>query len=225
MAQGLSRAAFLPWMAYFWGSDRGLICCGGTVLRVRAVHAGIVVATFGYDGCMKIVGIISDTHGRLDERAYAALADCDHIIHAGDIGGPEILRELETLAPVTAVLGNNDFSEYGSAVGRFARPSIEGVRFLVAHYPQDVRVTALGNSALAPGDPLPHVLVHGHTHVPKLETGAQARPADVLLCPGSAFRPRSGSPRCVARMELEDGRVLSARIESLDGDVLLSFGR
>ena len=44
---------------------------------------------------MKTVGVISDTHGRLDERAFAELADCDHIIHAGDIGDPAILRELE----------------------------------------------------------------------------------------------------------------------------------
>lgn len=75
------------------------------------------------------IGIISDTHGTLDPRAYAALADCEHIIHAGDIGGVAILRELETLAPVTAVLGNNDFDEYGSAVGHFAHPVLDGVRF------------------------------------------------------------------------------------------------
>ena len=75
---------------------------------------------------MATIGIISDTHGRLDHRAYAALADVDHIIHAGDIGDPAILRELETLAPVTAVLGNNDFPEYGDSVGRFARPVLEG---------------------------------------------------------------------------------------------------
>lgn len=81
------------------------------------------------------IGIISDTHGSLDPRAYAALADCDHIIHAGDICGPAILRELETLAPVTAVLGNNDFDEYGSEVGHFAHPVLGGVRFLVGHKP------------------------------------------------------------------------------------------
>ena len=84
------------------------------------------------------IGIISDTHGSLDPRAYAALADCDHIIHAGDIGGPSVLCELETLAPVTAVLGNNDFDEYGSAAGHFAHPVLEGVRFLVGHKPGDV---------------------------------------------------------------------------------------
>lgn len=173
---------------------------------------------------MKLVGVISDTHGCLDARAYAALADCDHIIHAGDIGDPAILRELETLAPVTAVLGNNDFPEYGSAVDRYARPCIEGVSFLVSHYPQDVRISYAGTSALAPGDPIPRVRIHGHTHVPQLEAGKEARPSDLLLCPGSAFRPRGGSPRCVAKIAVDAGRVVSARMESLDGEVLFSFG-
>ena len=114
---------------------------------------------------MTVIGIISDTHGQLSEAAFAALADSDHIIHAGDIGNPAILRELETLAPVTAVLGNNDFDEYGQAVGRFARPVIDGVRFLVAHYPRDVKISFAGSGALAPGDPIPQVCVHGHTPV------------------------------------------------------------
>ena len=188
---------------------------------MRLADAARKALAWGIMERMKIVGIISDTHGRLDERAFAALADCDHIIHAGDIGDPSILRELECLAPVTAVLGNNDYDEYGSAVGRFAKPCIEGVRFLVAHYPRDVRISGLGSAALAPGDPIPQVLVHGHTHVPRIETGVGARPADVLICPGSAFRPREGYPRCVARMALDAGRVVFARVESLDGDEVL----
>ena len=77
------------------------------------------------------IGIISDTHGTLSDSALALLAEVDHIIHAGDIGGPDILRMLSALAPTTAVLGNNDFDEYGSSVGRFAHPVIDGVRFLV----------------------------------------------------------------------------------------------
>jgi len=172
---------------------------------------------------MTLIGILSDTHGRLDEAAYAALAECDHIIHAGDIGGPSVLHELETLAPVTAVLGNNDFPEYGSNVQRFAHPVIEGVRFLVAHYPTDVRIGFNGCAGLSAGDPLPRVCVHGHTHVPKLETGASARPAQLLLCPGAVFRPRGGFPRCIAKMEVDDGRILRTHIEDLHGNVLFSW--
>ena len=172
-----------------------------------------------------IIGIISDTHGHLDPRAYDALADCDEIIHAGDIGGPAIVRELETIAPVTAVFGNNDFDEYGARVKRFANIAIDGVRFLVAHYPQDVRIGFSGSRALAPGDPLPDVCIHGHTHVPRLESGAEARPASIVLCPGSAYRPRGGYSRCIAKMTVEHGRILSAHIETLDGGILLELAR
>ena len=193
--------------------------------RMQAERARADGDGFCYHGAMATIGIISDTHGRLDHRAYAALADVDHIIHAGDIGDPAILRELETLAPVTAVLGNNDFPEYGDFVGRFARPVLEGVRFLVAHYPRDVRVTAAGSAALAPGDPLPDICVHGHTHVPKLEWGSDVRPATLLICPGSAFRPRGGFPRSLAKVSVEDGRILSARIESLEGEPLFTWPR
>ncbi len=170
------------------------------------------------------IGLVSDTHGQLDPKAYAALAECDHIIHAGDIGGPDIIRSLESLAPVTAVLGNNDYDEYGAAIGRFAHPVIGGVRFLVAHYPQDVRIGFSGGPGIAPGDPIPQVCVHGHTHVPEIIVGADARPADYVICPGAAFRPRGGFPRCIGYLFVEGGRVLGVRIESLDGDVVFETG-
>lgn len=169
---------------------------------------------------MILVGVLSDTHGRLPDSALAAMAGCDHIMHAGDICDPEILSELRAMAPVTAVLGNNDFDEYGESVCRFAHPVIDGVRFLVAHYPNDVRIGFNGSRALAPGDPLPQVCVHGHTHVPELLRGRDAYPASLLLCPGSCTRPRGGFPASVGFIEIEAGRVMAARVESLEGEVL-----
>ena len=148
---------------------------------------------------MTVIGLISDTHGRLPDEALAAMADVDHIIHAGDIGGPEILHALEALAPTTAVLGNNDFDEYGSRVGRFAHPVIDGVR-------------------------IPQVCVHGHTHVPELVYGPEARPASYVVCPGAPFRPRGGFPKCTGRMLVDDGRVLGVRIASLDGQTVFEVG-
>ncbi len=169
---------------------------------------------------MKKIGIISDTHGSLPMPAYNALANCDEIIHAGDICDPDILRELRTLAPVHAVLGNNDFPEYGQDVGRFAKPVIDGVRFLVAHKPNDVNISSFGSSAAVPGDPIPQVRIHGHTHVPLLLAGKDAAPSQLLMNPGAVFRPRGGHPRSIGKIEVDCGRILKAHIESLDGDIL-----
>ena len=171
---------------------------------------------------MTLVGVISDTHGRLDEKAYVALADCDHIIHAGDICGIGILRELETLAPVTAVLGNNDFDEYGPDVGRFAKPVIDDVRFLVAHYPQDVRISSVGSGALKAGEPIPRICIHGHTHIPRLVFGKEARPAEFVLNPGSATLPRGGYERSIAKIEIINTKIFSIRIETLSGECIMS---
>lgn len=169
-----------------------------------------------------IVGVISDTHGSLSLQAAAAMAECDHIIHAGDIGDLGILTELAAYAPVTAVLGNNDFPEYGAGVTRFVKEAIGGLRFLVAHYPQDVQIGPFGNRAISPGDPIPQVCVHGHTHVPQILTGRDARPADLVLCPGSATRPRGGFPASVAKIRIEQGRVTDAWVTALrDGTILM----
>ena len=162
---------------------------------------------------MTLVGVISDTHGGLHERAYEALADCDHIIHAGDICGPHILRELETLAPVTAVLGNNDYAEYGENVQRFARPVIDGVKFLVAHFPHDVALSPLGGRGVAPGDPIPDVCIHG----------VAARPASYVLNPGSATLPRGGYQRSIAKIWVSDAHVEYIRIETLRGQAILTL--
>ena len=163
-----------------------------------------------------LIGVLSDTHGTLPRAAFAELADCDRIVHAGDIGDPGILVELAGLAPVTAVLGNNDFREYGPDVDRVARPVIGGVPFLVAHTPDDLmRELMRPDDAAAPGSPAPRVAVHGHTHVPKIVSGRAAAPAARIVCPGSVTRPRGGSEPSVAKIVVEDGALCSVRLVPL----------
>ncbi len=169
---------------------------------------------------MALVGVISDTHGSLAIPACNALADCDLIVHAGDIGDPDILADLRTLAPVQAVLGNNDAPEYGD-VGRYARFSVEGIRFLVAHKPNHVDISSFGSSAVAPGDPIPRVRIYGHTHLPVIETGGLASPSDLLMNPGSASYPRGGNSKSIGKIKIEDAHLVSAWIETLDGRVFL----
>ncbi len=171
---------------------------------------------------MITIGVISDTHGYLDPRAYAALADCDAIIHAGDICDPAIIRELETLAPVHAVRGNNDADEYGASVSFWAKPVIGEVKFLVSHYPEEVDLSGYGLRHLDAGETLPAVCIHGHTHTPRLESDAFALPAQLVMNPGSATRPRRGNPPSIGRIFIEDGRVAGAQVEGLDGEILLS---
>ena len=189
------------------------------------------------------VGIVSDTHGVLSRELLRALEGCDFIIHAGDIGDASILKRLETVAPVTAVLGNNDYDLFAPdvrkpamrkpaaqhpaaqhpAVRRYAHPVIDGVRFLVAHRPNEVRLAGGRMGDLAPGDPLPDVCVHGHTHIPEIKTRGEAAPAKLIVCPGSASFPRGGYPETIAMLETEEGHVLAARIETLYGDVLFGM--
>lgn len=149
---------------------------------------------------MAVVGIISDTHGRLKPAVLEALAGVDHIIHAGDIGLPQILLELEALAPVTAVLGNNDhFTDFGPGVDEEARLSLGGVDIFVTHYPKIAeKAAASGKYGL---------VVHGHSHVPRDEMVGECR----IINPGGAFRPRCGSRAQLVIATLEDGKVMPAR--------------
>jgi putative phosphoesterase len=153
------------------------------------------------------VGIIADTHGRLPRGVLSAFAGCEHILHAGDIGARSVLDALETVAPVTAVLGNCDWPEYFTHTGEvieWACVEIGGVRFFMMHRPEDVvaalRGIGIPHGALAT---LPQVCVHGHTHIPRADqTGAT-----LTVCPGSPTRPRGGSSPSVAVLTIEKAKV------------------
>lgn len=150
---------------------------------------------------MSTVGIISDTHGRISNEALDALAGVDFIIHAGDIGSLDVLMELEAIAPTIAVLGNNDYNvDYGPGVNESATQVIDGVRLFVSHYPKDAERAAESEEY--------DLVIHGHTHVPRDETWNGCR----IINPGSAFRPRGGSKRSIALVELEGGRVGPIRV-------------
>ena len=79
------------------------------------------------------LGIISDTHGLLRPEVFEVFREVDQILHAGDIGPPEILEELEAIAPVLAVFGNTDGFEVRARVPEVIELRIEGFDFLVVH--------------------------------------------------------------------------------------------
>jgi len=126
------------------------------------------------------IGIISDTHGLLRPEAVAALRGVDHIVHAGDIGGMEIIRALERIAPVTFVEGNND-SRDGTDV---VRARLGNLRLLVTHIlPRPHALDRRVADALRrePAD----VVVFGHSHLPHNEVIGGVR----------FFNPASAGPR------------------------------
>jgi uncharacterized protein len=137
-------------------------------------------------------GIISDTHGHLDPRVARIFEGVDHIFHAGDIGYPAIIMELEALAPVTAVLGNTDV---GLDVRETEVVEIEGVKVLVHHivtpgHPGETLANRLQRDR-------PSVVLFGHTH----RTCAEQHGDVFYLNPGYSGRPRPGTARSVALLE------------------------
>ncbi len=141
------------------------------------------------------IGLISDTHGLLRTEAMAALAGCDHLLHAGDIGKPEILDTLSRTAPLTAVRGNNDEGlAWADALPEWVELELAGVGIHMVHQAQYVPKQ------------LPetiHVVVTGHSHQPLIEE----RDGRLWINPGSAGPRRFKLPISVALLHLENGAV------------------
>ena len=176
---------------------------------------------------MKTVCIISDTHGSMHPSVLACVNGCDHIIHAGDICDASILEELKEIAPVSAVLGNCD-SGFPSmnASRRIVSETIEGVVFAVVH--RDTQLARDLPDVYAyyscKSKTMPKIIgIHGHTHVPKIAAGIDAKPADLIVCPGSVTSPRGGWMQTFAKIVVDSGEVLSCEIRDLKDEVVLQF--
>jgi putative phosphoesterase len=129
-----------------------------------------------------LIGVISDTHGLLRPEAIEALRGAAHIIHAGDIGSPEILIELSAIAPLTAIRGNIDKGAWARKLPETEVLDVAGVSIYVLHNLEqlDLKPKAAGFS----------VVISGHSHVPKQET----RDGVLYFNPGSAGPRRFKSP-------------------------------
>ena len=138
---------------------------------------------------MTNIGIISDTHGYLDPKIPDLFKGVDHILHAGDIGLPWLILELEDIAPVTAVLGNNDA---GLEFKETEMVQLDGRKFLVHHIVDAQGSRERINRRIIRENP--DVVVFGHTHKRFCETIGQT----LYFNPGYAGKPRFNLPRSVA---------------------------
>ncbi len=144
------------------------------------------------------IGLISDTHGRLRREVFQHFDGVDRILHAGDIGGADILSELETIAPVDAVFGNTDTFEMRARVPEIVERELEGRRFLLLHGHQ---LGAPTPERLAAAYPASDIIVFGHTHRPTHRHILR----QLFLNPGGAGAPRFGVPASIAVLELKPG--------------------
>jgi len=148
------------------------------------------------------IGIISDTHGLLRPAAERRLAGVDHIVHAGDIGDPEIVDALRRIAPVTAIRGNVDSGEWARDYPETTRVSLAGKSVYVLH---DLKTLRMEPHAAV------DVIVSGHSHLPKIETMGSV----LYINPGSAGPRRFKLPITLAILELlSDG--LRSEIHDLE---------
>jgi putative phosphoesterase len=142
-----------------------------------------------------LIGVISDTHGLLRPEAVAALRGVERIIHAGDIGAPEVLEALAAVAPVTAVRGNNDRAPWASAIAHTQVVDAGGVLIYVIHDVAELDVDPVAGGF--------GVVVAGHSHQP---LNAQ-RDGVLWFNPGSAGPRRFKLPIALGRLTIEAGRA------------------
>lgn len=155
------------------------------------------------------LGIIADTHGLLRPEVFEVFREVDHILHAGDIGGWELLVELQALAPVTAVYGNIDGSELRARLPQVAALELEGLDVVVTHGDQLGSPTP---ARLHEAFPRAEIIVYGHTHKPLLELVDRTV---TVMNPGSAGQRRFDLPVTVGILELEPGLPPRGRVVPL----------
>jgi putative phosphoesterase len=147
------------------------------------------------------LGVISDTHGLLRPEAVEALRGSDRILHAGDIGAPEILEALAKIAPVTAVRGNVDTASWARALPETEIVEAGGVFIYVLH--------DRGRLDLKPKAAGFRVVVYGHSHQPKMEE----KNGVLYFNPGSAGPRRFRLPVSVGKLMIAAGRVRTELVE------------
>jgi putative phosphoesterase len=153
-----------------------------------------------------VVGVISDTHGLLRPSAIEILRSCEHIVHAGDIGRPEVLDGLSALAPLSVIRGNVDRDPWADPYPNQLTIKLSGYVIHIAHDRRQLKSTR-------PTDDV-DIVITGHSHKPEIkrETGTSG---DVLYFnPGSAGPRRFKLPIALGFLDLSRQQI-DARIVEL----------
>jgi uncharacterized protein len=142
-----------------------------------------------------LVGVISDTHGLLRPEAIGALRGADIIVHAGDVGNPQIIDKLRGVAPTYVVRGNIDNGTWAAGLPTIAIVDVGELKFFVLHQVSQLALDPVTEGYAA--------VMFGHSHAPSVET----REGVLFLNPGSAGPRRFKLPVTVARVRVSGRRI------------------
>ncbi|MFL6228867.1 MAG: metallophosphoesterase family protein [Pyrinomonadaceae bacterium] len=148
------------------------------------------------------IGVISDTHGLVRPEAIDALRGADMILHAGDVGNPQVLEALNGIAPVVAVRGNNDKGEWAEELPRWEVVEVGAISIYMLHDLKEIDISPPGAGF--------RVVVSGHSHKPSVEESKGV----LYVNPGSAGPRRFSLPVSMARLRVA-GEAISAQLIEL----------
>ena len=149
------------------------------------------------------IGVISDTHGLLRPEAVKALKNSDLIIHPGDIGKPEVLQSLNSIAPVLAIRGNNDREAWAKTIPDILHLRVNGIGLYIIHDVSHLEIDPATSGF--------HAVISGHSHKPGIIT----REHVMFINAGSAGPRRFKLPVAVVRLQIKGGK-LRAKLITLE---------
>jgi hypothetical protein len=141
------------------------------------------------------IAVLSDTHGLLRPEVVASLRGADHILHAGDVGAPEILDTLAAIAPLTAIRGNIDRTGRCGDLPETEMVDVAGITFYLVHSVHDLDINPVAARVRA--------VISGHSHKP----GHETRNGVLYLNPGSVGPRRFRLPISMAYLRITDGEL------------------
>ena len=159
------------------------------------------------------IGILSDTHGWLDDRILHFFKDCDEIWHAGDVGSIDVIEKLSAFKPTIGVFGNIDSHEIKTVFPEFQMIKREGVNIIITHIAGN---PSRYNKAVSDKlkEVIPNMLVCGHSHI--LKVMADKKNYNMLYVnPGAAGKHGFHKMRTIIRLELNQGRIENMEVIEL----------
>jgi putative phosphoesterase len=158
------------------------------------------------------IGLISDTHGYMDDRILHHLADCDLVWHAGDVGNNQVIDALENAKNTQGVFGNIDGTEIRTRWPEFVFEEIEGVKFLMVHIAGAIERYNEKTRALI-SKYQPDVLVCGHSHILKVKRDQRFKL--MHMNPGAVGNHGFHKVRTFLKLDVENGKMANLQAVEL----------